>query len=525
MSAPQEGVPETMEGKATVERLQLVAGGAAEPQRRDSSPPRGAGPRSGVAPALDSAGQASSLGTAGCTLHVRHIGAGGCKSEVLLRKVFAPHGELISAQIRDRTNAQGSDTSWALVTLITAAATQSALRSTVMALDGSTQLLATEYSHDQAAASTGGMKAVLTEAQEVFAQLAAAASASMVHVSAEGTVGKRIGPGDTLDSLGLAAVICVYLLRDKRTMFVGRVDGHAMSAVDMHTRTVTEPAPEHVDGGVCLIDFNSDETRACTNSITGMLRCYDTSEMSAWVQLWECPHDSMYNGVAMSHDGKLVFNGNMGGSLTVHDTETGTVAKEIDLRICPDTIDRGGFASACIAVSAERLAGAGGFNTPHANYVKICSLVNIDATNIRDDDMIAPLELIIEGGAGSVALSPDGKLLAVGKSDGGAIHVYTIDDSKPPSEWYSVCFEESSDAPCRHCMQVEFSHSGNRLAAAWGDGIARMYDVETSARVAHFGGSHPCMLQRRQVTPDTRQRVPQLRHLERGSTSGIPTSN
>jgi WD40 repeat protein len=487
MSAPQEGIPETATGKATkATDDELLAGGTAEPQHRDdSSPPRGAvAPRSGAAAASGSAGQASILGTAGCTLHVRHIGAGGCKSEALLRKVFAPHGELIGAQIRDRKDAQGSDTSWALVTLGTAAAAQSALRATVMAPDGSTQLLVTEYSHDQAAASTGGMKAVLTEAQEVFAELAAAASMRpMVQVSAEGTSGKRIGAGDTLGSLGLASMASVHFLRDKCTMFVGGVDGHALRRVDMQTRTVTEPAPEHVDGGVAVMDFNSDETRACTNGLNGVLRCYDTSDMSAWVQLWECPHDSMYHGVAMSNDGKLVFNGNMGGSLTVHDAETGTVVKELDLRICPDLVEHGGFASACIALSAERLAGAGGLNTPHANCVKIWSLVNI-----CDDDLNAPLELLIQGGAGPIALSPDGKLLAVGKSDGGEIRVYTIDDSKPPSEWYSVCFEASSDAPCHHCTQVEFSHSGNLLAAVWGDGITRVYDAETSARVAHFGG-------------------------------------
>ena len=36
-------------------------------------------------------------------------------------------------------------------------------------------------------------------------------------------------------------------------------------------------------------------------------------------------------------------------------------------------------------------------------------------------------------------------------------------------------------------MQVEFSHTGDLLAAAWADGITRVYDAETSAPVAHFG--------------------------------------
>jgi hypothetical protein len=102
MSAPQEGVPKTAAGKATDERLELLAGETAELQHPDNSPPRGAAPRSGTPPprgavaprsgataSADPAAQASSLGDAGRTLHVRHIGVGGCKSEMLLRKVFA----------------------------------------------------------------------------------------------------------------------------------------------------------------------------------------------------------------------------------------------------------------------------------------------------------------------------------------------------------------------------------------------------------------------------------------------------
>ena len=37
-------------------------------------------------------------------------------------------------------------------------------------------------------------------------------------------------------------------------------------------------------------------------------------------------------------------------------------------------------------------------------------------------------------------------------------------------------------------MQLAFSHKGSRLAASWGTHVCSVHDVETTARVAHFGG-------------------------------------
>jgi hypothetical protein len=107
-------------------------------------------------------------GSGECHLHVRHIGIGGCKSEELLRQVFAPYGHLLVARIRNRRDPDGgADTSWALVTMESAAAAQSALEAVVMAPDGSTQLKVTAYSSKQAAASTGEMKRMVSSMDTV----------------------------------------------------------------------------------------------------------------------------------------------------------------------------------------------------------------------------------------------------------------------------------------------------------------------------------------------------------------------
>jgi hypothetical protein len=82
---------------------------------------------------------------------------------------------VVAAQIRDRTDADGLDTSWALVTMVTAAAARSALGAVMKTPDGKTQLEVTKYSREQAAASTGGMKRVLSEAESVFAKMASMA--------------------------------------------------------------------------------------------------------------------------------------------------------------------------------------------------------------------------------------------------------------------------------------------------------------------------------------------------------------
>ena len=95
----------------------------------------------------------------GRTLHVRNIGIGGCKTEVLLEQTFAPYGNMVAALIRDRVDAQsGDDTSWALVTMETRAAALSALHADrIMAPDDKTQLDVALYDPMQAAKSTGAL--------------------------------------------------------------------------------------------------------------------------------------------------------------------------------------------------------------------------------------------------------------------------------------------------------------------------------------------------------------------------------
>ena len=126
-----------------------------------------------------------------CTLHVRRIGMGGCKSEMLLRQVFSQFGGFVSATVRERTDPSGADTSWALVTMATATAARAALQAVVMAPDGTTQLKITEYSQKQAAISTGGMTAVQADHMQRLQTRRAEARASATQARLQGMRAKH----------------------------------------------------------------------------------------------------------------------------------------------------------------------------------------------------------------------------------------------------------------------------------------------------------------------------------------------
>ena len=295
--------------------------------------------------------------------------------------------------------------------------------------------------------------------------------------------GKRLEAGDTLQNVMtgyITNVTGVRYFRGMRTLFVPtNGDDKQLQAIDVQTSTITKPAPQNADDGVTCMDFNADQTRACTNAMNGMVRMYDTTDISAWKQLWGHSHKTLGLDLRFTFDGKKVVTANLGGHLTVHDAETHKVVKLLDLQMCPDMTDKFGLGSS-IAVSAELLVGSGGFNTPDAECVKIWRFADLET---------APRELIVVAGAGPVALSPDaGQLLAVGTTEGGEVRVYTIEDSTDSSKWSSVCIEASNDAQCRHCVSLQFSFGGKLLAAAWGNSTVSVFDVQTSAKVAHYGG-------------------------------------
>eukprot|EP01048_Picozoa_sp_COSAG05_P020947 COSAG05_NODE_3708_length_1891_cov_2.995477_2_plen_152_part_01 len=141
-------------------------------------------------------------------------------------------------------------------------------------------------------------------ASGAFGELVAARP--VVVAPAEGI--KRLEAGDPVPG----HVHGVRYSLDMRTFFVA-ADRKRLQAIDVQTSTVTEPAMHPVDGGLCCLDFNADETRACTNGmVNGMVRMYDTTDRSAWVQKWEHSAGGGFGlSLWFSCDGKRVFTANL----------------------------------------------------------------------------------------------------------------------------------------------------------------------------------------------------------------------
>ena len=72
------------------------------------------------------------------------------------------------------------------------------------------------------------------------------------------------------------------------------------------------------DGGIVNLDFNSDETRACTGSLNGVVRAYDIRNMLAWENMRILVRKSEADGAAsigtqFANDDKWIVSAHLKG--------------------------------------------------------------------------------------------------------------------------------------------------------------------------------------------------------------------
>ena len=198
------------------------------------------------------------------------------------------------------------------------------------------------------------------------------------------------------------------------TVFVGGIAAPVV-AVDLKTSTVSRPtlrARPTEPGGVRTLVFNHDDTRACICNQSGQpnLWMYDTRDMSTWELLWSAQATNSFFDAIFGPDGSWLACAPSGEKTMIFDTETGEPKFELDLLICSDVKETGGFNST-FGVSARLLVGSGGADTADANLVKLWRIADLGLQRTPAQARTA-YELTVKGGAGPVALSPDNRFLA-----------------------------------------------------------------------------------------------------------------
>lgn len=238
-----------------------------------------------------------------------------------------------------------------------------------------------------------------------------------------------------------------------------------------------------------VISSPIDPALVCAYSADCNVRMFDATDMSAWEEKWHLDVDrTMIKDVVFSIDGVWMACCTM-RSLKIIATDTGKEQQSLELKGHERILDTSGWNST-LSVSSDFLAASGVVGTEEANDVKFWRVSDIAASldSRVDKRLDHHRTLHVPGGAGPVAFSPDGTRFAVGALEGGAVRVLTVDGDEP-DKWTSVCVQPSCDLASCHCMRLAFSHKGKLLAASWGRGTTSVFDVETSACVAHFGGA------------------------------------
>jgi carbonic anhydrase len=127
----------------------------------------------------------------------------------------------------------------------------------------------------------------------------------------------------------------------------------------------------------------------------------------------------------------------------------------------------------------------GGVDMPEGAAFNV--LITVDEAAIVDDqgsiDRVWTWEMVFVDVSGSVAWSPQGNLLAVGRGDG-SILVWNMETELP-----AAMFE----VPAGQVADIVWSPDGTQLAAGHmnnGDGVLRIFDLALGRDVAGFGGNN-----------------------------------
>ena len=171
--------------------------------------------------------------------------------------------------------------------------------------------------------------------------------------------------------------------------------------------------------------------------------------------------------VAFSPDGKKIVAGGLSGTAVIWDVESGEELKKLE-----------GHARTVV------------FAAFSPDGKKIITSSHDKTTKIWDAESGEELQRL-EQSFRSIAFSPDGKKIATsdtGVSEGNAVRIWDVESGKMLQELVHVQLEPvpGGTRDIDKVFSVAFSPDGKKIAAGYGNGVVRIWDVDSSEQLLLF---------------------------------------
>jgi WD40 repeat protein/serine/threonine protein kinase len=334
-------------------------------------------------------------------------------------------------------------------------------------------IMALAFSPDGKSLITGGIDGVgriwnvpqLTVAQTLkshISQIRGAAYSPLGNLVATGALDPSVRLWNPTDgslareiTQGVAEVACVAFSPDEKLLAVGYHNPYSASIFAVETGKLVATLEGHTSS-ILTVAFNPAGTRLITSGYDATIRCWD---VGTWQELRAMTGVNR-NGVTSirySPDGKTIAAGIGDGRVDFYDAESGFFQKTL-------TCDDQGAATLSFSHDGKRLAIAGS-----GQAVRIWDLI----TQTEIDHPAVPILCF--------AASPDGRWLALGKSDG-SVDMWDV----------AAGMSHSSLGGTAHRVgEIAFSPDGLLLATAGdtGESAIRVWDV-ASGEVKHVLQGH-----------------------------------
>jgi WD40 repeat protein len=256
-----------------------------------------------------------------------------------------------------------------------------------------------------------------------------------------------------------------------------------------------------VKGGVSCLAFSPDGKRLAGGGSGRVVYLWDTESDKEVGQFK--PHTNRVCGLAFSRDGKLLATGDAQSTVRLFDAESGKLMQTIDNKALTESL------SLAFAPDGKTVLCSGAWNDT-SFLPKKGQTIKIQGKEIKlDDDFVLNIQGVtmtrkegyyalqwdvttgkevrrfggLRDTLRSLAVSPDGKLVAAASKDG-KVCIWDAESGK--ERLYIVAHPGHSDAAFSSSPHLAFAPDGKTLASASTDRTIRLWDVTTAKEVGQF---------------------------------------